>query len=93
VKMETDPLFRDRVPEAAAVQLAVVLAWIAECELATLEYYRCTKSAPRSQLRRHESICADLVKHCRELNIRPSGLYGKPCPRLAELLTPLRRGG
>jgi hypothetical protein len=80
------PLFEDRAPEAAATQLAIVLAWIAECELATLEYYQGTKSAPKHELRRHESICKDLVYHCRDLKVPPRGLLGRACPRLEKAM-------
>lgn len=84
-----NPLFRDRTPNAAAVQLATTLAWLAECELATLEHYRGKKSATQSEKRRHESICATLVYHLQDLGVRPVGLYGRPCPRLEdELKTP-----
>lgn len=84
-----NPLFRDRTENAAAVQLALVLAWLAECELATLEYYRARKYPPQGELRRHENICATMVYHLQELGVEPRGLAGRACPRLEdELKTP-----
>ncbi len=38
-----NPLFKDRVPVAAAQQLATVLAWLTECQLATLEGMKLAK--------------------------------------------------
>lgn len=81
-----DPLFVDRVPEAAARQLAMVLAWLAECELATLDRCYEVKSTPASERKRHESICDKLVRHCYELHVQPRGLSFDHCPRLAERL-------
>ena len=84
--MSDDLLFRDRVPEAAARQLAIVLAWLTECELATLEHLRLVKSSPKSAINRHVSICDGAVFHCHELGVSPQGLHGKPCPRLKRAL-------
>lgn len=81
-----ETLFRDRTPEAAARQLATVLAWAAECELATLEGLRERKSTSKHELRRHEEIAVTLVRHCRELGVEPRGIRGSPCPRLIEQL-------
>lgn len=77
------PLFEERTPVSAAIQLALVLAWLAECELATLEWLRLTKSSSKRELRRHESICATLVYHCADLKVPPRGLLGRHCSRLA----------
>jgi hypothetical protein len=79
-------LFKDRVPVAAARQLAVVLAWLTECELATLERLSILKSASKHDLSRHRSICETAVRYCRELGVTPIGLEGRRCPRLAEEL-------
>ena len=70
-------------------RLATVLAWFTECELATLERLRRLKSTPQSELRRHETICNDAVFNCADLKIEPRGLYGLPCPRLAEAMSKL----
>lgn len=75
-----EALFRDRVPEAAARQLATVLAWAAECQLATLEELPRATSASRR--RRHMAIAGTLVFHCIDLNVSPRGLNGYGCPRL-----------
>jgi hypothetical protein len=84
--MTDNPLFRDRVPEAAANQLAVVLAWATECALATVEQLEHRKRVSKRELARHQSIANELVAHCRELNVAPHGLGGAPCPRLEKLL-------
>ncbi len=81
-----DPLFAERTPESAAWQLALVLAWAAECELATLETLKLRKSASKSDIKRHASIAAKLVFNCKDLNVPPKGFLGRPCPRLAEYL-------
>lgn len=90
IQPSQDSLFRDRVPEAAAHQLATVLAWITECQLATLERLReCTRTSNRA-LQRQASICDTAVQHCFGLGVTPRGLMGKDCWRLAEHLQALR---
>ena len=81
-----NPLFSERVPEAAAVQLALVLAWATECQLATLEELKARKSASQRDIRRHASIAAKLVFNCKDLNVTPRVFCGRPCPRLTEYL-------
>ena len=78
----SERLFDDRV--------ATVLAWLTECELATLERLRRLKSTPQSELRRHETICNDAVLHCADLKIEPRELHGLPCPRLAEAIANIK---
>ena len=72
-------LFEERTPEAAAQQLSTVLAWAAECELATLARYERLKSSSKRETERHRDICD-------ELNVEPRGLSGRKCPRLQERL-------
>jgi len=79
-------LFETRTPEAAARQLATVLAWMAECELATLARYERLKSSSKNETERHREICNRLVRHCAELGVDPRGFSGAPCPRLKEQL-------
>ena len=79
-----EALFKHRVPEAAARQLAVVLAWATECNLATLERLEERKTSSAYDKNRQKSICDTLVRHCRELNVAPSGLDGRHCGRLAD---------
>lgn len=81
-----NPLFKDRVPEAAAQQLATVLAWLTECQLATLKGLQMRRSTAKSELARQEQLCAEAVRHCRELGVQPRGLMGQHCLRLAERL-------
>ncbi|WP_137917168.1 hypothetical protein [Hydrogenophaga sp. 2FB] len=81
-------LFDNRIPSAAARQTATVLAWLTECQLATLESLQMRKSTPKSELRRQQSICDDAVSQCQDLGIGPGvrGLRGHGCPRLSALL-------
>jgi hypothetical protein len=87
-----DELFRQRTPEAAARQLAVVLASATEMHLATLEELQERKSTPKHALRRQESICKTLTEQCAVLGIAPGirGLRGTPCIRLSERLAGVR---
>lgn len=83
-------LFNNRTPEAAAKQLATVLAWAAECNLATLEGLQMRKSSAKSAIERQQRICDDLVFHCNDLNVEPVGLRGHSCPRLKERMEKMR---
>ena len=85
---EVEPLFRDRTPEAAARQCATVLAWLTECQLETLEQLAVRSGTAKSALLRQEKICEVAVRHCAELGVRPVGLNGDPCVRLARVLRP-----
>jgi hypothetical protein len=68
------------------MQLAVVLASATEWQLATHEGMLSKRSTPKHELRRQKNICATLVSECRSLGVRPQGLSGVPCPRLAAAL-------
>lgn len=83
---QVDPLFKNRVPEAAARQLAVVLAWVTECQLATLEQLQSRKTASKADLKRQQEICDKAVDQCRDLGVQPKGVWGRDCPRLTERL-------
>ena len=66
-------------------QVARVLAWLTECELATLEYLRGLKRPAKMELKRHEKIAKRAVDQCYDLKVPPIGLLGfSGCPRLAE---------
>lgn len=82
----TNPLFVERTPESAAWQLALVLAWATECQLATLEELKHRKSASKRDIRRHASIASKLVFNCKDLSVPPKGFGGRQCSRLAEYL-------
>lgn len=82
----SDPLFKDRMPEAAARQLATVLAWLTECQLATLEGLEAVKRTSKSELARQRDICDQAVSQCKDLGVTPGGLRGNRCVRLAERL-------
>lgn len=83
-----EPLFAQRTPEAAARQLAIVLAWSTELHLATLEGTLSRMSSPRYEVERQRKLCDELVEQCRDLGIPADvrGLRGHPCARLRERL-------
>jgi hypothetical protein len=83
-----ESIFQDRTPHAAARQMARLLAYFAECQLATVVDLRGRKRTSKSELERHESIAKTLVYHIRDMKIQPEGLYGRPCSRLARALEP-----
>jgi len=89
-------LFRDRTPAAAAQQLAIVLVWLAECELATYERLETIKRSSKHQLGRHKEIGDKVIEQLADLNVPADtrGLFGRPCPRVRERLTDIyaRRG-
>lgn len=80
------PLFKDRAPDAAAQQLAIVLAWLTECQLATLEGLESVKRTAKWELSRQREICDRAVSQCKDLGVPPVGLRGDQCVRLAERL-------
>jgi len=80
------PLFKDRTPEDAAEKLARVLAWVAECELATLARYERLKSSSKNETERHREICDELVRRCDKLGVPPRDFNRQTCPRLKERL-------
>jgi hypothetical protein len=88
-EMGREALFKDRVPAAAARQLAVVLAWSAEEHLATLERLLSLKRASRSEVDRLRGVCAKLVSQCADLGVSPRGMRGAACKRLERELARL----
>lgn len=77
-----DPLFDERSPREAAQQLALVLAWAAECQLETVAYIKDKLRVSASSKSRNEYIAAKLVLSCKDLNVTPK----ESCPMLAEEL-------
>ena len=94
MKDELDPLFAQRTPEAAARQLATVLASATEYHLATLERLQERKASTKYDIGRHLDICKSLVEQCADLGIKPGirGLRGYACSRLSERLAALSGG-
>jgi hypothetical protein len=82
-------LFRERVPEAAALQLATVLAWLTEQQLETLEQLEASARSAKSAVTRQRQICDTAVAQCAELGVTPRGLAGGECTRLARRLASL----
>lgn len=76
-------MFKNRTPEAAAIQTGIVLAWLTECNLATLEGLQELKSSSNYRIQRQQSICNKAVQQCIELGIEPVGLSGQKCERLS----------
>ena len=87
---EPNPMFKERAPEAAAWQLGVVLAWLTECQLATLEDLEGRKSTSKTEIARQRDICRQAVFHCADLAVPPKGLLGRDCGRLAEAMLALQ---
>ena len=87
--MDQQGIFQGRTPEAAASQTARVLAWLTECELATLEELKERKSASKRDVHRHEEICQKAIAQCHDLGVEPYGLMGRLCSRLQERLSKL----
>lgn len=85
-KRNRETLFEGRTPKAAARQLAVVVAWLMEAELATLERLERLASSSKQETERHREIVRKGLHHCRELGVEPRGLMGKKCSRLADRL-------
>ncbi len=79
-------LFRGRTPEAAAVQLGTVLAWLTEQQLESLEQLERAVRTPKSALVRQRAICDTAVNQCAELGVTPLGLAEARCTRLAARL-------
>lgn len=73
-------------PEVQAKELAIVLASSTEYHLATLERLLTRKSSKKTDIRRQRVICDRLVFHCFELDVKPLGLWRRPCVRLKEHL-------
>lgn len=82
----TEALFKNRVPDAAARQLAVVLAETAERNLSILEAIEDKKSSPKYVIQMQKDLCDMLVYHCWDLNVTPKGLSGNHCEKLAQRL-------
>lgn len=75
-------LFKDRTAQSAAWQLAMMFAQATECLLTI--YRACSgKSIPLYIKNPLSEYCASMVYHCRDLNVKPQGLGGKPLPNLA----------
>jgi len=88
----SNALFDQRTPDAAARQLAIVLAWLAEAQLETLERLQAKARTPKVELARQSGICDLAVRQCYDLGLRPGvrGLRGQECGRLARRLAELQ---
>ena len=87
---EVEELFRGRAPEAAARQVATVLATATEYHLATLETMQAHAKTSKSSLKRQGEICRELVAQCEDLGIAATGLRGNRCLRLMTAIGALR---
>ena len=77
-------LFANRVPEAAARQLAVVFINLLECQLATLEGM--PKSISKAERKRQQLINERYLAQLIDLDVDPvtPGLLGHRCQRVIE---------
>ncbi len=84
-------LFKDRVPEAAARQLACVLASATESHLELLSEMQEKARTPKGVLARQVDLCKLLVAHCVDLGVDPKwGIRGKACLRLKAAISAAR---
>jgi len=84
---ETEALFKDRIPAAAARQLATVLVTATEYHLETLELMHSRARTPQKALARQVQICKELVAQCVDLGVHgATGLRGCRCVRLTKAM-------
>lgn len=91
-----EPLLKNKLPEAAARQTAMVLAWSAESALVNLEALEQKTRTSKTDMRRMRETCDTLVAQCKDLGVDPVGLRGKRCDRLAKRMSiekPIQESG
>lgn len=76
-------LFDDRVPAAAAFQLAVVLAEATEYAIESMEWGVYRKGVSMRERKRAKAAARTLILQCLELKVAPHGLLGRECKRMA----------
>lgn len=81
-------LFEDRVPEAAAYQLATVLAEATEYAIQSMEWGEYKAGVSGKERRRAKQAARTLIRQCIELKVAPRGLMGRDCKRLAYYMLP-----
>lgn len=75
----SEALFKERTPEAAAIQMARVLATAVEGLLRTLDYCSNLKRFSKSELQRQTEWAQSMVRQVADLNVEPVGLLGQRC--------------
>lgn len=80
--LQGEALFKERIPESAARQLAIVLASSTEEHLGSLERLSRLKSSSRREVECLQEVCARMVAQCADLGVEPIGLRGERCRRL-----------
>lgn len=85
-------LFANRVPEAAARQLAVVFINLLECQLATLEGL--PKSISKAERKRQQLINERYLAQLIDLDVDPEtpGLLGYRCQRVIDAVRRIKEG-
>lgn len=83
MKFQDADLFVERVPEAAARQLALVLAELAERHLESMEWVQAHKGRfPAYEKRRMAEWTDVLLRHLYDLKVPARGLWYRECERL-----------
>lgn len=75
-------------PHGRTKKMERTLAWVAECELATLARYERLSSSSKRETERHREICKKLVNRIAELGVEPEGI-NSACTRLEDRLNEL----
>jgi hypothetical protein len=63
------------------------VAWLAECQLATVEMLQERSRVSKSDLSRQQEIADVAVKACRDFDVIPRDHKGNDCTRLRRLLS------
>ncbi len=86
MKLTSESLFEDRVPRAAAMQLATVLADAAEHLLEIAEENEERKGVPLYLKQEYHAFAGLIARQCIDMKVAPRGLCGRDCKRLAKYM-------
>lgn len=70
-------MFAERTPEAAARQIGIVAAELAEHHLTILAGMLLAPRVSKKRLARQQEICELAIRHLRELKVPPRGMGGR----------------
>lgn len=87
----TDALFEDRLPAAAAIQLATVLADAAERLLEIAEEAEARKGTPLYLKQEYHSNAGVIARQCIDMKVPPRGLSGRDCRRLEKYMADVEK--
>ena len=85
-KLTAESIFEDRVPRAAAYQLATVLADAAEQLLEIAEEAEKRKGTPLYLQQQYHSAAGFIARQCIDMKVAPRGLMHRECRRLARYM-------